>query len=70
MLDHGFTNECIVTFKEVSKAIDKLNFGNGDGTGSLKTDHFQNGNRELSVHISLFLSGVIAHTVPHLMIFK
>ena len=32
MLDHGFTNDCIVTFKEVSRAIDKLN-------GSLKTDH-------------------------------
>ena len=34
LLDHGFTNECIVTFKEVQRAIDKLNFGKGDGTGS------------------------------------
>ena len=54
MLDHGFTNECILTFKEVSGAIDKLNFGKGDGTGSLKTDNFKNGNRELSVYVSLF----------------
>ena len=23
VLDHGFTNDCIVTFKEVSRAIDK-----------------------------------------------
>ena len=62
-LDHGVTNECIVTFK-VSRAIDKLNSGKGDGLGSLKTDHFKNGNRELSVHVSLFLSGVIAHGTP------
>ena len=41
--------------------FDKLNFDKGESTGSLKTDHFKNGNRELSVHISLFLSGVIAH---------
>ena len=64
MLDHGFTNECIVTFKEVSRAIDKLNYGKDDGIGSLKTDHFKNGNRELSVHVSLFLSGIIAHCTP------
>ena len=62
VLDHGFTNDCIVTFNEISRAIDKLNSGKGDGIGSLKTDHFKNGNRELSVHVSLFLSGVITHT--------
>ena len=63
VLDHGFT-DCIVTFKEVSRAIDKLISGKGDGIGSLKADHFKNGNRELSVHVSLFLSGVIAHGTP------
>ena len=61
VLDHGFTNKCIIIFKEVSMAIDKLNSGKGDGIGSWKTDHFKNGNTELSVHVSLFLSGVIAH---------
>ena len=61
MLDNGFTNDCIVTFKEVSRATDKSNSGKGDGIGSLKTYHFKNDNRELSVHVSLFLSGVIAH---------
>ena len=64
VLDHGFTNDCIVTFKEVLRAIDKLNSGKGDGISSLKTDHFKNGNRELSVHISLFLSSAIAHGTP------
>ena len=39
VLDHGFTNDCIVTFKEVSRAIDKLISGKGDGMDSLKTDH-------------------------------
>ena len=66
MLDQGFTNECIVTFKVVSRAIDKLNSGKGDEMGSLKTHHLKNGYRKLSVHVSLFLSG----TVPLLMIFK
>ena len=51
VLDHGFTNDCIVTFKEISRVIDKLNSGTGDGISSLKTDHFKNGNRELS-HVS------------------
>ena len=64
MLDNGFTNNCIVSFKEVSRAIDKLNSGKGDCIGSLKTDHFQNGNRELSFHVSLFMSGIIAHGTP------
>ena len=65
LLDHGFTNESIVTFKEVQRAIDKLNSGKGNAIGSLKTDHFKNSNRLLSVHVSLFLSGVIAHgTLP------
>ena len=36
VLDHDFTNECIITFIEVSRAIDKLNCGKGDDTGSLK----------------------------------
>ena len=53
MLDHGFTN---VTFK-VSRAIAKLNSGKDDGI----VDHFKKGNRELSVHVSLFLLDVIAH---------
>ena len=30
----------------------------------MKTDHFKNGKRELSVHVSLFGSGVIAHGTP------
>ena len=64
VLDNGFTNDCIVHFKEVSRAISKINSGKGDGIGSLKTDHFKSGNRELSVHVSLFLSGVIAHGTP------
>ena len=41
VLDHDFTNECIITFKDVSRAIDKLNFGKGDGTGN----HLKNDNR-------------------------
>ena len=49
---------------EVSRAIDNVNSGKGDGIGSLKTDHFKNGNRELSVQVSLFLSIVIAHGTP------
>ena len=61
VLINGFTNDCIVTVKKVSRKIDKLNSGKGDGIGGLKTGHFRNGNRELSVHVSLFLSGVIAH---------
>ena len=69
VLDNGFTNDCIVTFKEVSRAIDKLNSGKGDGIGSLKTYHFKNGSREMSVHVSLFLSEVIAQGTS-LMIFK
>ena len=64
VLDNDFTNNCIVTFKEVSRAIDKLNSGKDDGIGSLKIDHFKNGNTELSVHVYLFLSGVIAHGTP------
>ena len=36
VLDHGFTYECIITFMKVSRTIDKLNFGKGDDTGSLK----------------------------------
>ena len=47
VLDHGFTNECIVTFREVSNANDKLNFVKGHGTGSLKTDHFKKSNAEM-----------------------
>ena len=64
VLDHGFTNDCIIAFKEVSRAIHKLNLCKGDGIGSLKTGHFKNGNRELSFHVSLFWSGVIAHGTP------
>ena len=36
MSDNGFTTDCIVTFKEVLKAIDKLNSGKGDVSDSLK----------------------------------
>ena len=64
VLDHGFINDCIVTFKEISRTIDTLNSGKDDGICSLKTDHFKNGNRNLSVHVSLFLSGVITHGIP------
>ena len=38
VLVNGFTNDCIVTFAEASRAIDKLNSDKGDGIGSLKTD--------------------------------
>ena len=51
-------------FKKVSRAIDKLNSGKGDGIGSVKTDHFKNGNRELSVHIcTMYLKETISYYV-------
>ena len=30
----------------------------------LKTDHFKNSNTQVSVHVSLFLSGIITHGTP------
>ena len=50
---------------EVFEAISKLNPGKSDGNVGLGTDNFRHTCPELSVHISSFLSGVLAHgTVP------
>ena len=49
----------------MAQAVDKLNSGNGDGDGSLTSDHFKCAYYDLYVHVSFLLSDLLIHgSVP------
>jgi len=56
-----FTQDCIVTYSDVSEAVNCLKYGKNDGFTGLSTDHIINGPDELLVHISLLFSGMLVH---------
>ena len=60
-----FNGDCVISCKGVEQAINRLNPGKSDGNGGLKTNHVISAGNDLSVYVSLFLSGLLAHgSVP------
>ena len=65
----GFNGACVISCKDVGQAINRLNPGKSDGDGRLKTNNFISAGNDLSVYVSLFLSGLLAHgSVPEELI--
>ena len=59
----GFSGVCVISCKDVRQTINRLNPGKSDGNGGLITNHFISAGNDLSVYVSLFLSGLLARGV-------
>jgi len=56
-----FSRDCVVSFNDVSEAVNCLKFGKNDGFTGLSTNHIKYGPDELCMHISLLFSSMLVH---------
>ena len=57
----AFDSNSAITCNDVMSAINKLKSNKNDGNKGLSSDHLKVGSNELSVHISLLLTGILVH---------
>ena len=55
----AFDSNSAITCNDVMSAINKLKSNKNDGNKGLSSDHLKVGSNELSVHISLLLTGIL-----------
>jgi len=58
-----FTEDCIISFKDVVDAILTFKSNKNDGHLGLSTDHLINACDELYIHLSMFFSAMIVHGI-------